>query len=122
MNSRVSEQGKRLGQAMARIAERGRSVLAAHGLAAPGVDSVRDDMCASCACRPGTVPNGCTQTQLDLLKCIVEGKPFYCHAPRDGRMCAGWVAARAQHVASPLPLDAQLLAFAWEYSPPEEQS
>lgn len=30
----------------------------------------------TCACQPGSVPNGCLQTQLDFLKAAAEGMPF----------------------------------------------
>lgn len=86
------------------------------GIKAPGL---RDQMCASCACRPGGVPNGCLQTQLDLLKAVCEGKPFLCHAPKDGRMCAGWAGVRAEHVADPMPAPIQAIVERWEYSPPD---
>lgn len=116
---RVSAQGRAIGDAMARTAQHGRTRLQAQCLAGINLPGMRDDMCPACACRPGTVPNGCLQTQLDLLKAVVQGDPFLCHAPKDGRMCAGWVAARAEHVARPLPKQAVELAEAWEYSPPD---
>ena len=50
--------------------------------------------CSDCAFRAGTLPNGCEETLLDAIKCVVEGKPFYCHKgvtdesePR--RLCSG---------------------------------
>jgi len=118
-NSRVSEEGQVLGKLSALLAQRGKHLLAAQGLANLGLAGMRDEMCPSCACRAGTVPNGCLQTQLDLLKCVVEGQKFLCHAPKDGRLCAGMVAVRASHVAMPLPKEVQELAAAWEYSPDE---
>lgn len=82
---------------------------------------LRDEMCKTCACQPGAVPNGCLQTQMDFLKAVVEGGRFLCHAPNDGRMCAGWVRARAELVANPLPPEVQKLVAKYEYSPPDEQ-
>jgi len=116
---RVSGDGKALGLLSSWMAVFGRARLDAAGLSAANLPTVRDDMCASCACRPGTVPNGCLQTQLDLLKSVVEGKPFLCHAPKDGRMCAGWAGVRAAHVARPLPPSVIAITEAWEYSPPD---
>lgn len=119
MPSRVSKDGQMLGKLTAALAEQGQRQLAAQGLSNLALPAMRDEMCPSCACRAGTVPNGCLQTQLDLLKCTIEGKPFLCHAPRDGKMCAGWVGVRAAHVANPLPKQVQELTAAWEYSPPD---
>lgn len=118
---RVSEQGKQLGRVMSRLAERGRELLGAMGLLNLNLPGARDEMCATCACRPGTVPNGCLQTQGDLLKTLVEGKPFLCHSPKDGRLCAGWVASRAALMRLPeIPEPLRALAAQWEYSPPDE--
>lgn len=119
---RVTPTGRALGKALARIAELGRARLRALGLADVGLSTIRDAMCSSCACRPGTVPNGCLQTQLDLLKAVTQGDMFLCHAPKDGRACAGWVAARAEHAARPLPPQIIELAAGWEYSPPDEDT
>jgi len=78
---------------------------------------LRAEMCSSCACRPGTVPNGCLQTQMDFLKSAHEGKPFRCHAPSDGRICTGWLYARAEIAANPLPPQAVALLDKWDYTP-----
>lgn len=120
MNARVTAEGQGIGRSVAKLAERGRALLSDKGLSGLGLPGARDDMCASCACRPDTVPNGCLQTQLDFLKSVVEGVPFLCHAPKDGRMCAGWIAARAAHVARPLPSGLQDAVKQWEFSPPDE--
>lgn len=117
---RVSEDGKILGLLTADMARRGRERLEAQGLLGVAIPNLRNEMCVSCACQPGTVPNGCLQTQLDLLKTVVEGKPFLCHAPNDGSLCAGWAGARAEHVARPLPAAVVALTNAWEYSPPDD--
>lgn len=117
---RVSEAGKKLGRSSARMAELGRQRLEAEGLTGLNLPGARDEMCATCACRAGSVPNGCMQTQLDFLKAVVEGVAFTCHAPRDGRMCAGWVAARAHAVAHPVPADLAALIAKWQFSPPDE--
>ena len=90
-----------MGKNAARLAALGAKLLASDGLVDLDLPMLRDEMCASCACRAGTVPNGCLQTQLDFLKSAADGKPFLCHAPLDGRMCAGWVRVRAAIVANP---------------------
>ena len=52
--------------------------------------------CDDCAFRLGTRPNGCAETLMDAVKCIIEIKPFYCHkgvkegeAPK--HLCRGWL-------------------------------
>ena len=50
--------------------------------------------CNDCAYRTGTPPNGCLETVMDAIKCVVECKPFYCHKGlKDGdppkRLCSG---------------------------------
>lgn len=119
-NSRVSPHGQAMGDNAAKLAELGLARLKAMGLADLEGPGLRKDMCKSCACRPGTVPNGCLQTQMDFLKSVVEGRPFRCHAPMDGKMCAGWVRARAEVVENPLPPPAVEMLAKWEYSPPDE--
>lgn len=51
--------------------------------------------CNECAFRLGTRPNGCSETLMDAVKCVMECLPFYCHkgieegdAPK--RLCSGW--------------------------------
>jgi hypothetical protein len=48
--------------------------------------------CASCAFRAGPhVANGSPTTQMDALKCVIEGVEFLCHEPaRKGHPCSGW--------------------------------
>jgi hypothetical protein len=109
-----------MGKNSVRLAILGKKRLKAAGLANLQASMLRDEMCKTCACKAGSVPNGCLQTQLDFLKSVTEGKPFLCHSPKDGRMCAGWVGARAQVVANPLPKEVSGLLDKWEYSPPDE--
>lgn len=116
---RVSPQGKAMGKNAARMADLGLARLAFLGLHNAQAPMLRTEMCKSCACMPGSVPNGCLQTQLDFLKSVHEGTPFRCHAPMDGKMCAGWVRARAEVAANPLPPDVAALLDKWEYSPPD---
>lgn len=118
-HSRVTPQGRALGRSTARLAELGRAHLVALGLGAVNAPGLRDDMCKSCACQPGSVPNGCLQTQLDLLKSAAEGQPFLCHAPKDGRICAGWAGVRAQLGVTPLPAAVVALLAKHKYSAPD---
>lgn len=121
MNSRVTPQGQAMGKSAARLADIGLARLQSLGLADVEGPGLRKEMCKSCACRPGTVPNGCLQTQMDFLKAVHEGNPFRCHAPMDGKMCAGWVRARAEVVENPLPSAVSAILDKWEYSPPDEE-
>lgn len=53
----------------------------------------RDDRCATCALRAGNhVANGSPETLMSVLKCAMEGDPFWCHE-RSGP-CHGWLALR----------------------------
>jgi hypothetical protein len=50
--------------------------------------------CSDCALREGTTPNQCMSTLGDVVKCVVEGTPFYCHkGVKEGdqpkRLCTG---------------------------------
>jgi uncharacterized Zn-binding protein involved in type VI secretion len=115
-HSRVSPKGQAMGRSAVRLADLGLKRLQSLGLDTVEAPMLRGEMCKTCACRPGVVPNGCLQTQLDFLKAAHEGKPFLCHSPKDGRMCAGWVRVRAELVANPLPAGAVALLDKWEYS------
>lgn len=121
-HSRVCETGKKLGKLTARMVELGRMQLASQGLLNINMRFMRDEMCTTCACRRSTVPNGCLQTQMDFLKAVIDGKKFLCHAPLDGKMCAGYIAARAHYVANPLPAQIVTMVSEWEYSPPDSAS
>ena len=118
-HSRVTPQGQAMGKNASRLAELGMRRLEELGLSGAQAPNLRQDMCKSCACRPDTVPNGCLQTQMDFLKSVVEGMPFLCHAPKDGKLCAGWVRARTEVVANPLPPQAGAMLGKWEYTPPD---
>ncbi len=119
-HSRVSPEGQSMGNLIARLAWLGCKRLEALGLDGVKAPRLRAEMCKSCACKPNSVPNGCFQTQMDFLKSVADGKGFLCHAPSDGRVCAGWVNARAEIVANPLPKEIIALLNKWEYSPADE--
>lgn len=111
---RVTPEGRALGEQMARLTDHSIAQLAAEGEA--------DERCKSCAFRAGTVPNGCHQTQLDALKCVLEDVPFLCHqADRKGWPCHGWYAARvALGRAEKARGQALNVTCPWEFSPPDE--
>lgn len=48
--------------------------------------------CSSCAFREGDhIASGSPHTQMDALKCVMEGKEFHCHQrDREGHLCSGW--------------------------------
>lgn len=105
-----------MGEQMARLTDKSIAALAAEG--------EEDERCKSCAFRAGTVPNGCPQTQMDALKCVIEGVPFKCHqADRKGWPCHGWYAARVAvaraEKARGTPLAVKKCP--WEFSPPDDE-
>jgi len=120
-HSRVTAEGQTMGAISTRMAEVGRRHLELLGLANVEAPALRGGMCTTCACQAGSVPNGCLQTQMDFLKCVIEGKPFLCHAPRDGKLCAGWVRARASIGIRPPPVELVEMVARWEYSPPDDK-
>lgn len=85
-----SEAGRALGEQLARLTD----IELAKDLPAHPAQLQR---CDECAFRSGTTPNGCVETIMDAVKCMLEREPFYCHkvAAADGeprRLCGGWVA------------------------------
>ena len=48
--------------------------------------------CNSCAFRAGShLANGSPYTQMDAIKCVMEGIEFRCHEPcRKDAICTGW--------------------------------
>ena len=48
--------------------------------------------CDSCAFKKGAhLANGSPYTQMDALKCVLEGREFYCHEHRrKDQLCSGW--------------------------------
>lgn len=88
---RPSRHGAILGAALSQLAEAGARAVG---------DDVWPLACATCAFRPGTVPNQSAGTGLIAFKCAigVDPDPFGCHhGLHDGsptKPCAGFVAAR----------------------------
>lgn len=110
-HKRVSPIGRAVGEQLVRLTEPVIAKLAAEG--------DEDERCKSCAFRAGTVPNGCAQTMLDVMKCVIEQKPFYCHVEKyaDGseKVCHGWFAARWAIGDRPPGV------APWDFSPPDEE-
>jgi len=111
---RVSPLGKQMGATMAKLADRMCASLAAEG--------EPDTKCKSCAFRLGTVPNGCAQTQSDVLKAVSEGVPFICHKNLPGQrdICHGWFALRVLTRRLEEATGQGLPPCPWEFSPPDQ--
>lgn len=111
-HNRVTPEGRICGEQLSRMTDIEVGKLIAEG------EWTKDERCASCAFRHGTVPNGCPQTQLDALKCVMEHETFNCHVARDGmpagaHICMGWFAA--MHAAKKKPP----VKMPWEFSEPD---
>lgn len=81
------ETGRKVGAMLARLAD------AAELELRPSFPDMHQ-RCNDCAFRSGTRPNGCLETVLEASKCVVEGRPFYCHkGVKEGAqpkaLCAG---------------------------------
>ena len=85
MRNHVSPEGYELGNALARFCDD------AEPLARLRMPELAP-RCQSCAFRAGKhLASGSPYTQMDALKCVVEGKEFFCHQPeREGHLCSGW--------------------------------
>jgi hypothetical protein len=62
--------------------------------------------CDDCAGRLGTVPNQCAETLMDLVKCAVESRSFYCHKGlKEGappkRLCTAFIVLLTPGVMPP---------------------
>ncbi len=114
-HSRVCPQGRAMGDQIVRITQPW-----IEHLEAPGEPDAR---CKSCAFRAGTVPNGCLQTQMDVLKAVIERVPFNCHQhDREGQICHGWFAARvAMRHAEETKGAAPVTCCPWDFSPSDEE-
>ncbi len=113
-NKRVCPQGQALGRQMAAIADKAYAALDARL-------GEGDERCKSCAFTRGTVPNGCLQTQMDVIKAVIETAPFMCHQhDRKGAPCDGWYAvylAMRSTENTKGPFEVQTCP--WEFSPPD---
>ncbi len=113
VRNKPTAEGRAVGHNIAHLTTEARAALEKQ-LGPETVREVLPQPCNSCAFRAGTFPNGCTETVLDALKCVMEGVPFYCHqSPSNGKggytgLCAGYLTARTaligkQPVPTPWP-------------------
>lgn len=87
--NRPTPEGRLLGKELARLADKAEDEARKQFPDQP-------ERCQSCAFRANTIPNGCPETVMDALKCVMEGVPFMCHQIRDDdgnctEMCMGWL-------------------------------
>ena len=97
MRNKATADGRALGEQMARLCDE------AEPKARLKVPEIQP-RCASCAFRSGPhTANGSPTTQMDALKCLVEGVEFQCHEPhRKGMLCSGLaILILAQSAESP---------------------
>jgi hypothetical protein len=85
IRNRPTDEGRELGKHMARFCDEAEPKAR---LKVPELPP----RCASCAFRAGPhLANGSPETQMDALKCWIEGVEFQCHEPhRKGELCFGW--------------------------------
>jgi hypothetical protein len=85
IRNRATPEGRELGEHMARFCDEAEPKAR---LRLPELPP----RCNSCALRAGQhLANGSPETQMDVLKCIMEGIEFHCHEPaREGHICSGW--------------------------------
>ncbi|MBI3230974.1 MAG: hypothetical protein HYZ45_12605 [Burkholderiales bacterium] len=115
---RVSPEGKQMGAIMSRLADLECASLARQG--------ETDDRCKTCAFRAGTVPNGCAQTQSDVIKAVSDNVPFMCHAHKNShgqynRICHGWFAVRRIVNRKEKATGEKMPLAPWDFSPPDTQ-
>lgn len=103
---RVTSEGRAAGEQTAALYDKAEASL--------GDTADPDERCKTCAFRAGTVPNGCAQTQMDVMKCVVENIPFYCHQDTK-RICHGWFTMRCA-LKGKIPAGTTV---PWELSPPD---
>jgi hypothetical protein len=85
MKNRTTEEGRALGEHLARFCDEAEPKARLRMPELP-------PRCQSCAFRKGPhLANGSPETQMDALKCVLEGVEFYCHQPdRKDQVCSGW--------------------------------
>lgn len=68
--------------------------------------------CSSCAFREGPhLASGSPQTQMDAVKCVMEGIEFYCHQhDRPDALCSGWA---MMMLAKDTP---EFITMPWDFS------
>jgi len=102
--NRPTPEGRELGAGIARLCDKAIAEKRTHIPTFP-------ERCGTCAFRLGTIPNGCPETLMDAMKCVLEVRPFMCHEQLDENkepngLCAGWygmMTADRKPVAAPWP-------------------
>lgn len=100
-NKRISDCGLRIGKVTRSFSEKGQQIL--------DTENEEYNLCKTCAFRKDSVPNGCVQTQMDILKALKEKDSFYCHdTRRKHEVCDGFFAAlllltRHPHIHNKIP-------------------
>lgn len=71
----------------------------------PGVSC--EGMCATCAFRVGSPANQTENTAEDIMGCLDDGEPFYCHDVEDPaqskKPCRGFIAAKKLQAKQEVP-------------------
>lgn len=76
-----TEAGRRMGRILATLADRAYQEREGQPLR---------QRCRGCALRHGTLANGCEEPLMDIIKAVVEIRPFHCHMGKEPRpYCAG---------------------------------
>lgn len=102
--NRPTDLGRQMGAEIGRLTE---TVIAK--------TSTSDDRCKTCAFRAGTLPNGCEETVMDAMKCVLERRVFMCHqtfnaSGKPTEVCDGW------RIASESVNGLPSLVAPWSYS------
>ena len=94
--NRPTARGRELGKSLAKLADKAE---ASSGKRFPN----QVNRCKTCAFRAGTIPNGCEETLMDAIKCVMEGVSFYCHETKGGDkpLCAGWFQSQGELIGKP---------------------
>lgn len=76
-----TEAGRRMGHILATLADRAYQEREGQPLR---------QRCRGCALRHGTLANGCEEPLMDIIKAVIEIRPFHCHMGKEPRpYCAG---------------------------------
>lgn len=89
VRNKPSPEGRKVGAQLARLTDKAFEQF-------KDADPPFQEPCTTCAFQGGSFPNGCAETVMDAIKCVMERHPFYCHESKDCKdLCAGWYVAQA---------------------------
>lgn len=95
VRNKPSPEGRKVGALLARLTDKAFEQF-------KDADPPFQQPCTTCAFRGGSFPNGCAETVMDAIKCVMEGVPFYCHETKDCKdLCKGWYVAQASVIGQP---------------------